>query len=478
MVACMVMSMVGCKGKENDPGSADATPTTAPGSTNAPDPTKAPDPTDVPKLNFNGRVVRIGAHWDLTPDPTTNQWREDWSNRIKFVEDEYNCKIEFVLVDDLYNTYVTSVLAGDPVVDVGYVMSYRLLPAFIEGGIAYPVSDLKSFDKNAYQWFRPSMEGCYYKGKYYAFGPKDFFIQGPIQYGIFYNKTLFNQYGLPDLYELYKKNEWTWDKFEEIALAGNKDLDNDGEYDIWGLNQREAFVWSFFTSNGAEPVTKTDDGLALNLESKEAKEALEGYAHFMQNVPHLTGWLGDWQSEIWSFRDGQSMMCYEAWWISTSYLIKDDGTGMVDDFGFVPFPMGPSGKEYVSFGKESSPFFMLNGVDNPEEVMQIINLIFDVYETEAEWDEMVEDGLAVGAPNAETLDVGTYLVNKNLFSPLWGFGDLRGLIENMCNDIASGASTPQTALETYKSAIDAAIADIQNYDPDKGLAEYLPKDEE
>ena len=89
------------------------------------------------------------------------------------------------------------------------------------------------------------------------------------------------------------------------------------------------------SSNGADAVKKTDTGVELALSSKEAQEALEAYADFMQNVPHLKGWLGDWQSQIWSFRDGQSMMCYEAWWISYGYLNPDENGegGMQGEIG-------------------------------------------------------------------------------------------------------------------------------------------------
>lgn len=71
-----------------------------------------------------------------------------------------------------------------------------------------------------------------YKGKQYAMGGRD----AGVQYGIFWNKTLFDRYGLPDLYELYENGEWIWEKFKEIALAGNQDTDGDGEYDVHGFN--------------------------------------------------------------------------------------------------------------------------------------------------------------------------------------------------------------------------------------------------
>ena len=294
-----------------------------------------------------------------------------------------------------------------------------------------------------------------------------------VQYGIFWNKTLFEKYNLPDLYELYENGEWTWDKFKEIAIAGNQDTDGDGEYDIHGFNQRENLVWSYMASNNANAVAKTDAGVELALDTKEATEALEAYADFMQNVDHLKGWLGDWQSQIWSFRDGESMMCYEAWWISYGYLGE-----MQDEWGFVPFPKGPSATEYVSYGKEASPYMMLNGIENPEEVATIIDLIFQIFETEEDWEEALYAKFEAEADDAKAVDICMELMPKVQISPLMGFGDLNTMINDMLGTIERGEQTPQTALDANKSALDAAIEELQNHDYDADMLEIQKAVEE
>ncbi len=295
-----------------------------------------------------------------------------------------------------------------------------------------------------------------------------------MQYGIFWNKTLFDRYNLPDLYELYENGEWTWDKFKEIALAGNQDTDGDGEYDVHGFNWRENLIWSFMTSNGANAVKKTDAGIELALETPEAMEAMEFYADFTQNVPQLKGWLGDWQSQIWDFRDGNSCMCYEAWWISSSYLGE-----MEDEWGFVPFPKGPSGKEYVSYGKEASPWMMLNGIENPEEVAQIVDLIFQIFDDEEEWNEAILAAFEKNATDSTAVDICLELSQKNQISPLMGFKDLDKMINDMMDSLSNGEQTPQTALEANRSALEAAVADIQTHDYDADMQEIMnPAEEE
>ena len=89
------------------------------------------------EYDFGGRVFRIGSYYDMTPDPQSNAVNAALSERIAYVEEHYNCTIEFVdLGEDYVDDYTTSVLAGDPVCDVGYAITTTVLPTLIDGGIA------------------------------------------------------------------------------------------------------------------------------------------------------------------------------------------------------------------------------------------------------------------------------------------------------------------------------------------------------
>jgi len=84
--------------------------------------------SEEPAYDFGGRTVRIGSYYDMTPKPENSIFEKAFADRIAYVEENYNCNIEFVVVgDDYVGSYVTSVLSGDPVCDVGYILSYKLL---------------------------------------------------------------------------------------------------------------------------------------------------------------------------------------------------------------------------------------------------------------------------------------------------------------------------------------------------------------
>lgn len=477
LVLCLVMvlSLAACNNNKTTPTGTDK-PSEAPASpTDNPakptDKPAEPTPTEAPKYDFGGRTIRIGSYYDMTPDPQASALKEALANRIKFVEDNYHCHVEFVdLGGDYFNTYVTSVLSGEPCCDIGYVMTYKLLPSLIEGGIAYPISDLKVIDFDDYKWRQDVVRAGEYKGKNYGMLLKD----PEIRYGIFWNKTLFQKYGLPDLYELYEKDEWTWDKFKEIAIQGNIDLDGDGSYDIHGFNERESLEWCYLYSNGAEIAAKTDSGMTIDLDNPKVIEALTGLQDFTTNVDYLHGWLGDWQSQIYSFRDGQSMMCLEEYWISYSYLTKE-GEAMVDDWGWVPFPKGPSATDWSCYGKEFGGRFLLNGVENPEQVLQIYNLITDIAETEDEWEDLLESQLENWSVDKQTVENVSYINDKGVgnINAVKGFSGIESAMNAMFNAIKDGSKTPQTAIDENRSLILAAVADASNHDYNADMQEIL-----
>jgi multiple sugar transport system substrate-binding protein len=80
---------------------------------------------------------------------------------------------------------------------------------------------------------------------------------------VYYNKSLFDQAGLP-----YPKNDWTWDEFLKDAQALTRDLDGDGQPDQHGvgfeavLARFAPFIWQHggeVTDNNIKPTKLTLD---------------------------------------------------------------------------------------------------------------------------------------------------------------------------------------------------------------------------
>ncbi len=469
LVAAMAVSMTACGEKDNS----GTSPTPTQGAAqdtgnNGTQGDNSGDTSEKAEYDFGGRVFRIGSYYDMTPDPESNAVNAALSERIKYVEDNYNCTIQFVdLGEDYVDDYTTSVLSGNPICDIGYAITTTVLPTLIEGGIAYPISDLNVIDFDEYKWRKDVIEAGYYKGKNYTMLLAD----PEIRYGIFWNKTLFNEYGLPDLYELYEKGEWNWANFKDIAQRANVDKDNDGIVDIHGFNARESFAWCYLYSNEAYIAEKTDTGMTVDLADNRINEALTAFQDFTSTVTYrpIDFSVDNWDSLILSFQNGTSMMCLEEFWISYMYLDE-----MSDDWGWVPFPKGNSAKDYSCYGKENGCRIILNGVEKPEEVALVYDLITDIAETEEDFNDLLADQLETWCDDSETLENVSMIYETGLSRINWinGFATLNGAVNTMMDAISNGEMTPQTALDTYKSQIETAVSDINTGETTKVDVEF------
>ncbi|MGF7142973.1 hypothetical protein HNQ56_001395 [Anaerotaenia torta] len=411
------------------------------------------------KYDFGGRVFKIASWWDITPKEGVNEQTDAYIERIKTIEDAWNCKIEWVTVNDTSSTYITSTLSGEPVADIVRVLSYDLLPGFIEGGIAYPLSDLKAFNFDDYKWIDSVTNYGTYKGKVYCMDIK-MSDDNAVRYGVFYNKSMFEDYNLPDLGELYANDEWTWDKMLEIAKQVVTDVDGDGVTDIYPVGG-EYYMYNLIASNGADIVARTDTAAVVqNLNDPKVIEALDFGAKLNSEVLIGTGDAGA------QFRDGQIAMAVLEWWQSGNFYTKDGIRQMNDNWAWVPFPKGPSATEYYSYGREISPYIMLKTCENPEDVAIVFNAITDFAESDEQWDEWLETKVEVQADDAATVNHVVEMINKanTLINPLQGFSNIFSLVNTMFDEVWNKTSTSQVALEAYASSITTAVEDAQNTD--------------
>ena len=125
-----------------------------------------------------------------------------------------------------------------------------------------PLIEADGFDLG--QFYASSVESCKLRGTMYGLPIK----AHPGGGFIYYNKTLFEEDGLPQPSE-----DWTFDDMLEAAQALSKDLDGDGQNDQWGLKMYtgrlqnatlRAFGGEFINAEGTKAIlTKPESTEAL-----------------------------------------------------------------------------------------------------------------------------------------------------------------------------------------------------------------------
>lgn len=425
--------------------------------TNTGSETKQEEKTPVVKEethDFKGKVVKIGAPWNITPVAGSSEETDRFIERIKEYEEKWNFKIEWVEVgwDNYIEKYTSSIMAGDPVADILYIISRDCFPAFFKSGIAYPVSDLGVFDYSDPNW-KGLVPVSTYKGKTY--GLYEGGLPGGPNSGVFFNKTIFERDGLENPYDLVKNDQWTWDKLVEIATKATKDTNGDGTPDQWGLTGRfvnKDVMYSF----GGEMLTQDADGnfkFAMN-----DPKAIAGLT-YLQDLNKKPIWAnvgGDWDGSMKAFAQGNIAININDWWTNASYYAGDK---MKDDYGFVPLPKGPGMSKYVSYGDEASYKFMAGTSKDPKDIAIIYKAII----TDPELDpESWKTGVEAISRDKETVEMfgmfrdGGVDVKTNLYL---GFGELPNIVNGALGEISSGSKTPQAAVEAIADQAQKAIED-------------------
>jgi len=271
------------------------------------------------------------------------------------IEALFNVDIEFVTAHwdhgEVTEDLESSVLAGEgnSIYKVDTIQSYQ----YAAEGFFYPL-DHFSYEKGVLDKLIDAPEIFRFDGQKYFFNvePENVYSLYHDEYAapnmslIAWNKTKFEEQGLPNLYDLYEAGEWTWDTFLDVAIDATQDTTGDGEIDQWGFSgyarwegdRERAIKW--ILTNDAEIIREVDGNLELVLNEPEAIEAMEFLQRKVdEGVVAPMQWEGGHDHLI----NGKSLMLNFRPW--TLGAINDN---MEDDFGIVPFPKGPNADQHVA----------------------------------------------------------------------------------------------------------------------------------
>ena len=302
-------------------------------------------------IDLGGMEIIIRNWWSPEePAEPTNDYEEARDEYRAWIQETYNFKIKEVAISDWGSTpqdfvdYVTT--GGD---DNNYVFTLRNDPAIVSAmgnGLMYDLATLKNLDFSQDKFQANLLHTQYAKGDsiYCMFaGPSE------ARTGVFFNKRLLTEAGIDpeSIYDMQADGTWTWDKFDELMGQCQRDTDNDGVDDVYGLTLNESVMTDQAVfSNGGSYVGKNADGTFFyNLEAPETQEALEWcvdmYTKYDNHDPEGAEW--DYYKE--EFVNGQAAFMVEQEYAGTPGNFLQD---MEDEVGFVMFPKGPKGDTYIN----------------------------------------------------------------------------------------------------------------------------------
>ncbi|MGL4737106.1 MAG: ABC transporter substrate-binding protein [Cellulosilyticaceae bacterium] len=419
--------------------------------------TPAEEPAPAPeeeKIDLGGRTIKIGAWYDVSPDETTPKG-EKLAARKKEMEAKYNCKIEFVNTNNISDNtemLTTTTLAGDPVFDFGYVDA-RNIQVLIDKGIVYPLNTLDAMDIENPMWDQLAKKASTAGGNIYGVDNKI-----DIKYGVYYNKAMFEAAGLPDLYELQRNGEWTWDKLEEFAKKLTIDKDGDGKIDQYGLaDTGYDFILQLIYANNGDIINYDGTNATVALGSENVMEALQYYDRVANKAGVTYEYQPDmsWDWQMKAFGENKFAILPHEHYASQAF--RD----MEDDYGWVMFPKGPKADNYKTVMGTINMQVMSAATKEPEKVAVLMKEWNDYVEGEnadswkEEWYPWFRDANAVD----ETMVMQKVFENR-VFGDYNKFPGAIGKVdEKIFTPLSKGEVTPAAAVEAVTPELEAIIKD-------------------
>ncbi|MCL1859048.1 MAG: extracellular solute-binding protein [Oscillospiraceae bacterium] len=216
------------------------------------DPRDIPD--NLPEADLGGRDFNILCHEMLTVEFVAEEENGDIVNDALYkrnlkVSERFNANINMINIPGTWNdrdsfmgTVRKSVQSGESTYDlVAGVTSY--IPNLIPDNIFMNISKIGNLDFNKPWWGEDLIHE-------FSIGDRLYLVTGDVALSMwdcifvfYFNKQLVQDNSLPDLYELVKNRQWTYDKFVDLSKTVSKDLNGDGKF-----NKEDMF--GFVTTTG------------------------------------------------------------------------------------------------------------------------------------------------------------------------------------------------------------------------------------
>lgn len=393
--------------------------------------------TEEEAVDLGGRALKFANHWDMTPEGGT-EYGDLTVEYFEKVQEKYNVSVEYVVVpfEEKVNQLTTSILAGEPFADLVWLDSTQAAQ-LIQQDYLIPLDDI--LDLNTIKMSDAQKQMYTIDGKVYMFGH-----QLNQSGGMYYNKTMFEQAGLPDPYELQQKGEWTW----EAMLEAAKKLTTG---DTYGLSADPNLLMEYLIA--------TNDAYVLNpetyeveLDSENAMEALEFmYALYNEHKVIKPNEGNNWEDPRNYFTEGLVGMTQGWVW---------EAEGRADtpfEWGYVFWPKGPKADDYVTPTSSVEGFTIPVGVEDPE-------IVYRIWEEMQVW-EMAESSVIewfeTVLPSEETIDTATQMLTK-VKTDFWKAYNLEDAFYEMNDNIARGVETPAQAVAKVLEQAQARVDDFLN----------------
>jgi len=287
----------------------------------------------------SGKIVWLGYYDLMTDGSASEQYKI-------FTSETYGGEIEYINCSSGagYFEKLGSLISADDSPDI---VRYEWLsyPMGMGKNMYECVDDLIDIETPLWEDMADVIEDFVWQGKHYYLP-----YRITTNFAINYNRKVIIDAGLTDPYDLYLKNEWTWDSFRDLMIKWcNLDDANIGYCGTGGM--------SFVATAGTPLIQVKSDGTILNnINDPNVTRAMEYVSGLYRDGLVYQKELGDWVApDLWASNSERILVLgmgpewtYSAasGKIQNPAGVENDVCGVPSDFAFVPFPRDPSSDTY------------------------------------------------------------------------------------------------------------------------------------
>ena len=352
-------------------------------------------PDDLPPNNFSGREFRVLTR-DYDHYAIEIEMAEDSADivdhavymRNMTVEERFNTKIKAVIVsgspsDTLTKKLRTDVMAGDVPYEMvsGFMMA---LSQMAPEGILLNWHKLPNMNFGKPWWNKSAMDELTVAGK--SFFALSDMLYSPLcaSYCVFYNKTLSENYGLDNIYDVVNDGKWTIDYARNAIKDIYVDLDNDGQRnsaDLYGwagniVSGNVTFLWAF-----DNPVTKHDsNGIPqLVINNPKTPQIIDKLHTFWFETKGAIASTPSGIDGIPWFHFGITLMRNSRTIFYPGNMVEaeTDLRDLKDDYGIIPYPKWDENQEnyYTMVDGDGSLMAIPNSISSAADIDFVTTII-------------------------------------------------------------------------------------------------------
>ena len=301
-------------------------------------------------IDFGGAQIYIYDYWTASADRKADPNEEEQAqyDYRDWIEKTYNCKITQIAKGD-WGSNATELVNFYSAPD-GTLCLFILPPDFVGGPMAnnafaaWNESDL--VDMTSDHWNAADVEFMTKGGKVYGVATGN---SEPRQC-LYFNKRVLEEAGIDwnTIYDMQADGTWTWEAFEGMLKQIQKDTDNDGIWDIYGMTGSNVDMYRVAVfANGGSFFDFDDKGnLVISAGSDNTLEALAWSKDIWNTYGYQQPADGSWDyyKDAWK----QGFCGFYMYQTYGGFNDNSEMADMADEWGCVAFPKGPKGDKYVT----------------------------------------------------------------------------------------------------------------------------------